>query len=292
MEMGGAVMAFELVRALPYAHPYRWDGSPVGGLNLWRPGNLGAQLALWLDAEDTSTITLNGATVSQWDDKSGNGRNVAQATAASQPTYSIFSASAKAALSFDGGDSLENLVPGDLLQNVPGATLATVANYTNNTVGRCVVGISTPTAGQNRATLSANLAGTAGYLTGGRRLDSDTFGLAGSATFTAAATLIQTGVLDYTNSDAFSYVNGSLNASNTSFQTNGNTSNTSPGALYIGQSGTATNSMIGLIGEVIVTSTALSAADRERVEGYLAWKWALEGNLPGGHTYKNSPPQV
>jgi hypothetical protein len=285
-------MAFELVRALPYNHPYRWNGSSTGGLNLWRPFELGSNLALWLDAEDTNTITLNGSTVSQWNDKSGNGRNVAQATAGSQPTYSIFSASAKAALSFDGGDWLENLAPGTLLRAAPGATLATVANYTNNAAGRCAVGISTPTAGQNRATLSANLAGTAGYLTGGRRLDSDTFGLAGSATFTAAATLIQTGVLDYANSDAFSYVNGSLNASNTSFQTNGNTSDTNPGALYVGISGTGTNFMLGLVGEVIVTSTALDAANRERVEGYLAWKWALEGNLPAGHTYKNIPPTV
>lgn len=285
-------MAFDLVRALPYAHPYRWNGLDVGGLNLWRPNDMGSQLALWLDAEDTTTITLNATTVSQWNDKSGNGRNVAQVTAASQPTYSNFPTTGRTALSFDGGDSLENLVPGNLIRNVPGATLATVANYTNNSSGRCVVGISTPTAGQNRATLAANLAGTAGYLTGGRRLDADLFGLAGSATFSAAANLIQVGVLDYANSDAFSYVNGSLNASNTSFQTSGNTSDTDSGALYVGISGTGTNFMLGFVGEVIVTSTALSAADRERVEGYLAWKWALEGNLPVGHTYKNSPPQV
>ena len=32
--------------------------------------------------------------------------------------------------------------------------------------------------------------------------------------------------------------------------------------------------------------------DLEKAEGYLAWKWGLEGNLPVSHPYKNSPPTV
>jgi len=51
----------------------------------WTPNLISS--ALWLDAADTSTVTLNGSTVSQWADKSGNGRNVVQATAANQPIY-------------------------------------------------------------------------------------------------------------------------------------------------------------------------------------------------------------
>ena len=64
-----------------------------------------AGLALWLDASDSSTITLNGATVSQWRDKSGNARDLSEATANNQPTMSTMNG--KAALSFDGvNDSL------------------------------------------------------------------------------------------------------------------------------------------------------------------------------------------
>ena len=33
----------------------------------------GDNLQLWLDASDTSTITQSEGSVSQWDDKSGNG---------------------------------------------------------------------------------------------------------------------------------------------------------------------------------------------------------------------------
>jgi hypothetical protein len=41
----------------------------------------------WWDAADSSTITLNGSNVSEWADKSGNGRALSQATAAAQPAY-------------------------------------------------------------------------------------------------------------------------------------------------------------------------------------------------------------
>jgi hypothetical protein len=46
-----------------------------------------ASLAVWLDGSYSTTITLNGSTVSEWRDKSGNARHAAQATAAAQPTY-------------------------------------------------------------------------------------------------------------------------------------------------------------------------------------------------------------
>jgi len=44
-------------------------------------------LAGWWDANDTSTITLNGSTVSEWRDKSGASRHMSQGTAANQPSY-------------------------------------------------------------------------------------------------------------------------------------------------------------------------------------------------------------
>ena len=80
-------MPMEIVRQLPYNHPYRWDGTLFGGPRLWRPNELGSSLAMWLDAEDTASITLNGVNVSQWADKSGNGRNASQATASAQPAF-------------------------------------------------------------------------------------------------------------------------------------------------------------------------------------------------------------
>lgn len=63
--------------------------------------------ALWLDAADTSTITASGGAVSQWNDKSGNGKHLAQTTAAAQPTTAASTLNGRNVLTFDGGDWLQ-----------------------------------------------------------------------------------------------------------------------------------------------------------------------------------------
>jgi hypothetical protein len=49
--------------------------------------------------------------------------------------------------------------------------------------------------------------------------------------------------------------------------------------------GTATLPFIGNISEILVFNTGLSNADRQTIEGYLAWKWGLQANLPTSHPY-------
>jgi len=44
-----------------------------------------AGLAFWIDPSDSATVTLNGSTISQITDKSGNGRTFLNATAVNQP---------------------------------------------------------------------------------------------------------------------------------------------------------------------------------------------------------------
>jgi hypothetical protein len=46
----------------------------------------------------------------------------------------------------------------------------------------------------------------------------------------------------------------------------------------------------GIVGEVIVITSLLNDADRQKLEGYLAHKWGLASNLPEGHDYKADPP--
>jgi hypothetical protein len=46
----------------------------------------------------------------------------------------------------------------------------------------------------------------------------------------------------------------------------------------------------GTISEVIVATSILSAGDIEKTEGYLAHKWSMTANLPGGHPYKSVTP--
>ncbi len=64
-------------------------------------------LQLWLDAADAATITQVANAVSQWNDKSGNGRNFEQTTGSRQPLTNTSTLNGRNALDFDGaGDNL------------------------------------------------------------------------------------------------------------------------------------------------------------------------------------------
>ena len=48
----------------------------------------------------------------------------------------------------------------------------------------------------------------------------------------------------------------------------------------------------GMIGEVVIVDGELSTEDRQKMEGYLAWKWGQVSKLPAAHPYKNAAPTV
>ena len=48
----------------------------------------------------------------------------------------------------------------------------------------------------------------------------------------------------------------------------------------------------GLLGEAMVISTALASASQAKLEGYLAWKWGLQGSLPANHPYAAAAPST
>ena len=57
-------------------------------------------LELWLDGSDSSTITLNSTTVSEWRDKSGKSNTFTQGTALNQPTFVASSKNGRSAINF------------------------------------------------------------------------------------------------------------------------------------------------------------------------------------------------
>jgi hypothetical protein len=70
--------------------------------------------------------------------------------------------------------------------------------------------------------------------------------------------------------------------------TPGTSTNLMVGARLI--SGGLRGSFFGNICEIIVYNVALSSAQRQNIEGYLAQKWGLTANLPAGHPHKSSFP--
>lgn len=257
----------------------------------WTPANI--QTALWLDAADAATITLNGSTVSQWNDKSGNGFHLTQGTAANQPTYSATGLNGRPTLSTDGNDVLSRSnVP--ILKNVGQGTIAIVveypaaASFVNGAIELYVAGGTALT----RMVVTPNTTGTANRQSiGGRRLDADSFAAVNSSTDSLAlrgSPFFKVAQLDYQNAQANHWTNGTQDLTAAAFQSAGNTSNTDAGSLSIfgaaniGQlmpSGTK-------ISEIIVVENTISAINRQRIDGYLAHKWGLTANPPSNHPYK------
>lgn len=69
---------------------------------LWIPTDLGIKLLGWWDASRSETITLVSNAVSQWNDISGRGNHLVQATASKRPVYGTFAS--RPAIILDGVD--------------------------------------------------------------------------------------------------------------------------------------------------------------------------------------------
>lgn len=226
--------------------------SSGGSAPAWTPAQI--TTAVWLDAADTSTITLNGSTVSQWSDKSGNGRNVAQATAANQPTYATTGLNGKPVLTFDGVDDFV------------GSGIAAQTGF--------FITVLAPGARDYGGALGFNAKhgilreGTTNVLY---------FSTANMFPSTSAR-----------RNGALSTVLGAANSAAIFSQGGTESSRT----LVLGRDVAGGNPDNCNIAEVVLLSIDPSTDTRQRLEGYLAWKWGLQADLPVDHPYKNTPPTV
>lgn len=266
-------MPMELVNRLPYDHPYRWDGALFGGPKLWRPLNLGTNLALWLDAEDATSITLNGSTISQWNDKSGNGRNASQATAANQPTYSATGMLGKPAVVFDGTDDFMSV--SDFSNAVSLALIGSGGTILSPLISGAAPLDFTPAWNANGATIEyrGKTNTTMQAVSLGGAVNDFSIGFISLDAASSEVRLSGNGGAQITSSQTINSADTTINTLGRDFQ----------GASQFAD---------GRIAEIVVASSLLSTENRQRLEGYLAWKWGLESNLPSGHPYKNSPPTV
>lgn len=64
--------------------------------------------SVWYDAADTSSISVSGTAVTQWNDKGSLGLNLTQGTAGNRPTSGTTTLNGKNVITFDGGDVLLN----------------------------------------------------------------------------------------------------------------------------------------------------------------------------------------
>jgi hypothetical protein len=262
---------------------------------VWTPAEL-TGLALWLDAADSSTITLNGTDVSQWDDKSSNGYNVSNANAATQPTYLATGFNGKPTLQVTGGDFLDRGTTA-LGRNVGGITCAIVGLHPTGSpfvsnANEVFISAAGNTGITRFATSPNATAGATAdrYAIAGRRLDSDGFASVSSTTDSLANRgnpWIRVAQRAYSDGVANHWTDGTQDMTNATVgtQTAGNTSDTDSLRLsiFVGAGAMPNGTQLS---EIVLTESTMTTEDRQKLEGYLAWKWGLTYALPANHPYR------
>lgn len=246
---------------------------------LWTPAD--TTTSLWLDASDAATITEVGGSVSAWADKSGNGND-----------YSALSGSNEAALvaaELNGMDVVRGDGVATALKNSTGPIVSGAADRSVFFVAKH----GGTGSGDGLVTLGYDNAITAGTMfsitpeTAVRvRSGSRVFDTAAS---TAAFNILGVISTNGNTSGVDAWIAGTaLGVSSTASRI----LNTTGDSTLFYKDGASVEYAAGDLAEVVVFSSALGASDRQRMEGYLAWKWGLEADLPPGHPYELAPPET
>jgi hypothetical protein len=221
--------------------------------------------ALWLDANDPTTLTLSGSSVVQWRDKSGNGLlavsnavvNWQQPTYNSTGPYSYVSMAPSQALYITGFPLTTSWSVFSCMCNVTLGARWYISPYAD--AGIVLMGMSE---GASKI--------FSGLLPSGNTTD-----ITGShIEYTSAQNTNGTGAYLY-------YRDGTLQSSN-------NTANSIAATtvrLGIGGNATYNADINGTYYpfEIIIFNQYLGDTQRRQVEGYLAQKWGLQSTLPQGH---------
>jgi hypothetical protein len=266
---------------------------------VWNPSMI--TTALWLDAADASTITTVGGAVSQWNDKSGKGRNATQPTSGNRPTYQSSVQNSRNVIRFNAASS----------QFLTCSNTAGAFNYLHSGQGLIISVVKVGTTADPNALYG--VLGNAGAFNGLRRgfslaWDDRTLVPTSNRISTAAYDGLNNNVYSVGQSDillpqSFGIAGALIDAANgiadnrVALLINGSTytGNTSTATVSTGDAsfdfqfgdyGTGFAYLQGDIGETIIVQGAVSTLNRQKLEGYLAHKWGLTANLPNDHPYK------
>lgn len=227
---------------------------------------------LWLRAED-----LAAGAVASWTDASGNGSHASQATAARRPQLVAAAINGRAAVRFDGVD--DRL---DLASNVfaaGGFPLTVIAVVRTSDDAAHLAGTGSSSAGYltsyggaltivgGRAAVKANSASA------GLHLQSVSALAGGAARIVAAVASSSSSVI---------FVDGEPQGSSSTAPSAYAYGKSTVGASDGSSSGASQDPFAGDLAELIVYPRALSAAEREGAEAYLAERYAVSRYVPAG----------
>ena len=256
-----------------------YSGGSLASVFTWTPATLGSSVVAWYSADSGvykdagSTIAVDGDTVQQWNDRSGNGNNLTQATAGARPTFNTTTFNGLRGITFAAGSS---------------TALSSAANAIN-------IGVTTASCFAVLKITASGTFGVVSLLGNGQTTD---FGNVASSIFVEelvtnpnlqtianlnnipgplASFVVGIGGF-YRFGSIYDGTNGNAYSNNVFLPTAVATAtNFTTGTLCIGASQQSPNTAFftGILAEVVLTKTALSSADRLNLDTYFRMKWNL-----------------
>ena len=261
---------------------------PSASSAAWTPSDL-ADLVCWLDASDSSTVfdattggslPADGSAVARLEDKSGGGKHLTQATSGNRPVRQTSEVNSR--------DVLEFASSADFMTTTSQPFGSSLSEYTCLGVLRTRASSLSDdhvwTLDKQALVINSNGSLSFDTLSGGESRATS------SASSVAAGTTYLLGV-EYKGSTDVQKIrkNGASIADAAA--------NSVPTSVSIGSTNgfelglTATSyTFDGMFCELVFCDVLLSSTDREKLEGYLAHRWGIAGDLDSAHPYKNSAP--
>ena len=271
---GGSLLTEGLIARAGRAPGGVFSPTDVPGLAVW----LKSESGLFQDSAGTTPATANDDPVGLWQDQSGAGNHVTQATAGARPLLKTAVQNGRNTVRFDGtNDSLAFSAAGlALCQNQGAFSMWVVCMSSSSATDMRVLGWDSNVAGNIRVALVRNLdAGAAGVLSlAGRRLDADArFAVNGAAaSYTDGVFDIEAALYNFAGNSAALRKNGAELATGATGGA-GSTSNTASAAAALGAAQTLV--FAGDVGEVLVYQAVPSAGNIASIETYLNGRWAV-----------------
>jgi hypothetical protein len=248
---------------------------------LWTPADLTVDPVIWLDAQDSATITETGGADSSWANKGSGPSSFPQGTGANQPVY--------------GATSWTGSRPTLIFDRTAPKFLAASWSYTGAPLAVFMALDVDSYNIYDRYLSMSNGSGNADWGGGGVYM----FTRTANTGFSMGGRAEPGGIASDLNAHI---IYGVHNASGTALRLDGGTASTEGTGggtahniahVRVGRS-TENNSeaLTGKISEIIVLTYEPTQTEREDVEGYLAHRWGTEALLPSGHPRKSAAPTV
>lgn len=249
-----------------------------GGGSFWDPSLLGSALRAWYKMD--ALTGANGDPIGAITDASANGFNLSQ-TATLRATLAAADLNSLNTLRFTQANTQRYALSNSIMSGLSAGSLYAVQKVITTSVAQGAYG-------------DFGAGGTEYYPYSDGNIYSGFGATARKTVGTPTATLTAYRIFSiYTATNDWAlYVDGGTGGSGggTSplFSTATNTVGFPSGA-WLGAN-SALNGLDGWIAEIYFTNAKQSTTDRQKSEGYLAYKWGLQGNLAATHPYKSTRP--